>query len=65
MRWFLLLLLALFLFWKFLPEPEPVPVEDTVIGPQLQALDRAKGLEAETLEAAEERKRRIEDASDD
>ena len=60
MRWLLGMLLILLLFWRWLPEPAPRPVEETVIAPQLQALERAEAVERQQREAAARRQKQIE-----
>ena len=60
MRWLLGILLILLLLWQWLPEPAPTPVEETVLAPQLQALERAGALEQQQQEAAARRQEQIE-----
>ncbi len=60
MRWLLGMLLILLLLWRWLPEPAPRPVEETVIAPQLQALERAEAVERQQREAAARRQKQIE-----
>ncbi len=63
MRWLLGMLLILLLLWRWLPEPAPRPVEETVIAPQLQALERAEAVERQQREAAARRQKQIEQES--
>jgi hypothetical protein len=51
MRFLLLLILALLLLWYLLPEPEPVPVEESFMGDQVRALQRAESVEDQYLDA--------------
>lgn len=62
MRVLLVLLVLALLAWKLMPASEPLAVEDTVIGEPLQRLEDAKQFEADYLDEAEARKRRLEEA---
>lgn len=68
MRLFILFLLACLGVWYFwagpgsAPDapPEPVPVEDTFIGGQVEALNKAEGFEDQYLKSTEEHQKRME-----
>lgn len=60
MRWLIALLLIALAFWYFLPEPKPRPVEETFIGEQIEALNKAEQFEQEYLEAVRERQEKME-----
>jgi len=60
MRWLIALLLIALAIWYFLPEPEPRPVEETFIGEEIKALNKAKQFEQEYLEAVRERQEKME-----
>lgn len=61
MRWLILLILAALAFFYFLPEPEPVPVEETFIGDELRAMQRAEDLEQDYLDATRARQQKMEE----
>lgn len=62
MRWLLALIIILLFVLYIMPEPDPVPVEKTFLREPVQALRGAQGVEADYLEAAERRKREMEEA---
>jgi hypothetical protein len=64
MRAFLILLVLALLAWKLLPTPEPVPVEETVIGEPVKRLQETQQFEAQFLEQADARKKRLDEAVD-
>lgn len=65
MRWLLLLLIALFAAWYFMPASEPVPIEESFIAEPVGKLREAEAYEDVHLQQAEERRRRLEEAIDD
>jgi len=60
MRWLILLILILLTVFYFIPEPEPVPAEESFIGDQVKALNKAKGFEQEYLDATKARQEQME-----
>jgi hypothetical protein len=61
MRLLLLLIIVLLALAAWWPEQPPPPVEETIIGPQLVPLNKAKNLEQDYLEGIDQKKREIED----
>ena len=61
MRWLLALILILLAIWYFIPESEPPTADESFIGNQIKPLRKAEGFEDEYLDAAEERKKRLEE----
>jgi hypothetical protein len=60
MRWLILLILAALAFFYFLPEREPVPVEETFIGDEIRAVQKAEAFEQEYLDATRARQEQME-----
>jgi len=60
MRWLIFLILAALAFFYFLPEREPVPVEETFIGDEIRAVQKAEAFEQEYLDAVRERQEKME-----
>lgn len=60
MRWLIAFILIALVVWYFLPEPEPRPVEETFIGDQIEALNKAEQFEQEYLDAVRERQEKME-----
>lgn len=64
MRFLIVIIIVLLLAWKFWPE-QPVPTaEESFIGPQLEPLKKAEGVEDQYMDALEKTNRRIEEQSD-
>jgi len=64
MRFLLLLIivvLALAMWWPDQPTPT---AEESIIGPQLAPLNKAKNVEADYLEGIDKKKQEIEDQAD-
>jgi len=61
-RW-ILALLALAVLWRCSQQepPPPVPIEDTFIGDQVKAKERAQDFEQEYLDATRQRQQRMEE----
>jgi hypothetical protein len=60
----LLTLAAAWYWWAGQNENQadaPMPVEDTFIGDQVRALDKAKGFESEYLDATDAQKQKMEE----
>jgi hypothetical protein len=62
LRWLVALIILLLALFFYLREPEPKPVEDTFIGPQVESLRKAEGVEDDYLKATRERQQRMEEA---
>lgn len=60
MRWLIVFVLIALAVWYLLPEPEPRPVEETFIGDQIEALNKAEQFEQEYLDAVRERQEEME-----
>jgi len=64
MRFLIVLIIVILLVFKFWPE-QPVPtVEESFIGPQLEPLNRAQGVEQDYLDALQKTNEQIERQSD-
>lgn len=64
MRFLIVLIIVALLAWKFWPE-QPVPTaEESFIGPQLQPLKKAQGVEESYLDAVDKKNREMEEQSD-
>jgi hypothetical protein len=62
MRWLVTLIILLLALFFYLREPEPKPIEDTFIGPQIESLRKAEGVEDDYLKATRERQQRLEES---
>ncbi len=64
-RW-ILALLALAVLWKCSKQepPPPVPIEDTFIGEQVKAKDRAQDFQQEYLDATRQRQQQMDEEVD-
>jgi hypothetical protein len=60
MRFLLVLIIVILLALAWWPEPPAPAVEDTLIGPQIQTLNRAKDFEQNYLEALDKKKEEVE-----
>lgn len=60
MRWLILLVLLALAIAYFLPEPERVPVEETFIGDEIRAVQKAESFEQEYLDATRARQEQME-----
>jgi len=67
MRWLLVLLLMIALLWyiRSVEETPPPKAEDSFIGGPVKALRKAEDFEETYLDAAEERKKRMEEQLDE
>ncbi|NIP18497.1 MAG: hypothetical protein GWM87_10305 [Xanthomonadales bacterium] len=61
MRFLLVLIVILLVVFFYLREPEPKPIEETFIGPQIESLRKAEGVEADYLDATREQQKRMEE----
>ena len=64
MKFLILLIIVLILAWKFWPRDGVDSVEDSFMGPQMQALEKARAVEDDYIDAVEEKKRRIDEQAD-
>jgi len=64
MKLLILLIIVLILAWKFWPQDGADSAKDSFMGPQMQALEKAKAVEDDYIEAVEEKKRKIDEQAD-
>lgn len=60
MRFLIVLIIAILLAIAWWPEPPTPTVEETFIGPQIQALNKAKDFEQEYLDALDKKREEME-----
>jgi len=64
MKFLILLIIVLILTWKFWPQDGADSAKDSFMGPQMQALEKARAVEDDYIDAVEEKKRRIDEQTD-
>ena len=63
MRFLILLIVMLLLAFALWPRPEPPPIEETIIAPQLETIEKAESVEEQYMDALERSEERIREDS--
>jgi hypothetical protein len=61
MRFIVLLILILLGIFYFMKDPPPRPIEETIIGKQVEPLKNMEGYEDEYLKSVEEQQKKMEE----
>lgn len=64
MKFLILLIVVLIIAWKFWPQDGAESAKESFMGPQMEALEKAKSLEDDYIDAVEEQKRKIDEQAD-